>query len=130
MHTSLILAIVAFVSFHQTISADDRVNFTLYYETLCPDCRQFVSTQVWKAYHSILNITNFAVVPYGNARETYDSSSQQYVFTCQHGAQECLGNIIHVGISSINIQLKTKQFQSILVMHAQLLSRCESIYGE
>ncbi|CAF4687154.1 unnamed protein product, partial [Rotaria magnacalcarata] len=31
---------------------NDRVNLTVYYETLCPDCRQFISTQVWNAYQS------------------------------------------------------------------------------
>ena len=76
--------------------ANDKVNFTLYYETLCPDCREFMKTQLHKAYGSILDIMNISLVPYGNAQETYDSSTQLYQFDCQHGAQECLGNLIHV----------------------------------
>jgi interferon gamma-inducible protein 30 len=77
---------------------NDKVNFTLYYETLCPDCRQFMSSQLWPAYQSILDIVNITLVPYGNAHETYQPATQLYTFVCQHGDQECLGNIIHVNI--------------------------------
>jgi len=76
--------------------ANDKVNFSLYYETLCPYCRQFIVAQLSKAYETILDIINITIVPYGNAHETYDSSSQLYKFTCQHGPQECLGNLVHV----------------------------------
>ena len=72
------------------------MDFTLYYETLCPDCRQFMTTELYKAYQSVLDIVNITVVPYGNARETYDSTNQTYQFVCQHGPEECLGNLIHV----------------------------------
>jgi len=73
----------------------DKVNFTLYYESLCPGCRQFTTSQISKAFNTILDIVNISFVPYGNAHETYDASTQLYKFTCQHGAQECLGNLIH-----------------------------------
>jgi len=36
-----------------------------------------------------MNITDIHFVPYGNARENPDGS-----FTCQHGANECKGNMI------------------------------------
>lgn len=48
--------------------AADLVNFTLYYETLCPDCREFVSGQLWKAFNAVGHIMNLTLVPYGNAR--------------------------------------------------------------
>ncbi|CAF2048979.1 unnamed protein product [Rotaria magnacalcarata] len=74
---------------------NDRVNLTVYYETLCPDCRQFISTQVWNAYQSILSIVNISFVPYGNAHEVYRPETKLYEFYCQHGADECYGNLIH-----------------------------------
>ncbi len=77
-------------------AGNDRVNLSIYYETLCPDCRQFISTQVWNAYQSILDIVNITFVPYGNARELYRPETQLYQFYCQHGAEECYGNLIHV----------------------------------
>jgi interferon gamma-inducible protein 30 len=75
---------------------NDKVNFTLYYETLCPDCRQFIKTELYRAYNSVLDIVNITLVPYGNAHETYQPATQDYAFVCQHGADECLGNLIHV----------------------------------
>ncbi|CAF1281144.1 unnamed protein product [Rotaria sordida] len=74
---------------------NDKVNFTLYYETLCPDCRYFMTTQFSKTYQTIPNIINITIVPYGNAHETYDPTTKLYQFVCQHGADECLGNLIH-----------------------------------
>ncbi len=100
MHASIILSAVLIFCIHgslgRAINADDKVNFALYYETLCPDCRNFMTTELTRAYQSVVSITNISIVPYGNARETYDSTTQLYEFTCQHGAAECLGNIIHV----------------------------------
>jgi hypothetical protein len=82
---------------------NDRVNLTIYYETLCPDCQQFITTQVWNAYQSILSIVNISFVPYGNARETYRPETQLYQFYCQHGSDECYGNLIHVNIQKFNM---------------------------
>ncbi|UJR37345.1 hypothetical protein I4U23_030053 [Adineta vaga] len=80
---------------------NDRVNLTIYYETLCPDCRQFISTQVWNAYQSILSIVNISFVPYGNAREVYRPETQLYQFYCQHGSDECYGNLIHTCVINL-----------------------------
>ena len=49
----------------------DLVNLTLYYETLCPDCRGFMTGQVWTAYNSVASIMNLTLVPYGNAKVSY-----------------------------------------------------------
>lgn len=86
-------------SYRTTVNdINDKVNFTLYYESLCPDCRQFMTTQLWKAYQTIPDIVNITLVPYGNAHETYQPSTQLYQFVCQHGPDECYGNLIHVRI--------------------------------
>lgn len=107
---------------------NDRVNFTLYYETLCPDCRQFVSTEVWRAFQSIASIVNFTFVPYGNAREVYRPETQLYQFYCQHGSDECYGNLIHV-----------MKFVTICIFHSrvfrldlcyQSLSKYNSSFGK
>ncbi|CAF0890478.1 unnamed protein product [Rotaria sordida] len=74
---------------------NDRVNFTIYYETLCADCRQFIITQVWFAYQAVADIVNLTFIPYGNAHEVYRPETQLYQFYCQHGVDECYGNLIH-----------------------------------
>ena len=86
---------------NQSESFNDRVNFTIYYETLCADCRQFITTQVWFAYQTVADIMNLTFIPYGNAHEVYRPETQLYQFYCQHGADECYGNLIHVNILSI-----------------------------
>lgn len=76
-------------------SASDLVNLTLYYETLCPDCRAFMTGQLWKAYQEVSSIMNLTVVPYGNAKETWRNETKLWEFYCQHGPDECFGNTIH-----------------------------------
>ena len=46
----------------------DPVELNLYYEVLCPDCKQFISDQVGKAVEQIGDIMNLTLVPYGNAQ--------------------------------------------------------------
>ena len=43
----------------------------------------------WLLLNEIMSVT---LVPYGNAQEKPDG--QKYTFECQHGEQECLGNMI------------------------------------
>ena len=46
----------------------EKVDFALYYETLCPDCQNFIHTQLWPTYKTIGNIMNISLIPYGNAK--------------------------------------------------------------
>ena len=69
------------------------VNVTLYHESLCPDCVNFITTELWKAFTTVPNIFTITMVPYGNAMEKKEPSGL-YQFMCQHGKQECVGNII------------------------------------
>ncbi|XP_030289487.1 gamma-interferon-inducible lysosomal thiol reductase [Sparus aurata] len=71
------------------------VSVTLYYESLCPACRVFISQQLfptWTILHDIMTVT---LVPYGNAKELPSANSP---FTCQHGEPECRGNMIEACI--------------------------------
>ena len=72
------------------------MNLTIYYESLCADCRQFIITQVWNAFEAVLDIVNITLIPYGNANETYRPETKLYQFYCQHGPDECFANLIHV----------------------------------
>ncbi|XP_062452247.1 gamma-interferon-inducible lysosomal thiol reductase [Rhea pennata] len=69
------------------------VQLSLYYESLCPACRAFVTQQLFATWlllpDEVLNIT---LVPYGNAEETKDNGTWR--FQCQHGPEECLGNML------------------------------------
>lgn len=68
------------------------VSFTLYMESLCPDCKYFVVSQLYPTFKSVGSIMNLSIVPYGNANERRVGNKWQ--FTCQHGEEECYGNLI------------------------------------
>ena len=44
-----------------------RVELELYYESLCPDCREFITGQLISTYRKVADIMNITLVPYGNA---------------------------------------------------------------
>ncbi|XP_061594561.1 gamma-interferon-inducible lysosomal thiol reductase-like [Cololabis saira] len=71
------------------------VSITLYYETLCPDCRVFIAQQLFPTWLMLQDIMSVTLVPYGNAKEVPSANSP---FTCQHGEPECRGNMIEACI--------------------------------
>ncbi|XP_046375601.1 gamma-interferon-inducible lysosomal thiol reductase-like [Haliotis rufescens] len=75
------------------------VNFTLYYESLCPDCRDFIKKQLFPAFTAVRSIFNLTLVPYGNAEEKKDGD--KWVFDCQHGEEECAENLLDTCLLNI-----------------------------
>jgi interferon gamma-inducible protein 30 len=51
--------------------------------------------QLWNAFNQISSIMSLNVVPYGNAKETWRNETKLWQFTCQHGPDECYGNLLH-----------------------------------
>ncbi|XP_060744020.1 gamma-interferon-inducible lysosomal thiol reductase-like [Tachysurus vachellii] len=72
--------------------SSDVVNVSLYYESLCPDCQKFMVLQFMPTFIMLSDIMHVDLVPYGNAQEK--QVGDKYEFTCQHGPDECLGNMI------------------------------------
>lgn len=69
------------------------VELSLYYESLCPACRGFLVEQLFTTWLLLPSETmNITLVPYGNAQEKKVGGKWQ--FQCQHGSEECLGNMI------------------------------------
>lgn len=69
-----------------------KVELALYYESLCPDCQDFILNQLYPTYKKVPEIFNLTLVPFGNAYESQEGG--QWKFDCQHGKEECIGNII------------------------------------
>jgi len=63
-------------------------------ESLCPYCQHFILGSLNEAVNTkdIEKIANITMIPFGNAKET--QSGDHYVYTCQHGPDECLGNAV------------------------------------
>ena len=76
---------------------DTPVLVELYYESFCPGCRNFISTMIFPTFDKLRDtgIVKFGLYPYGNAvqKENPDGS---WNITCQHGPEECLGNLLEV----------------------------------
>lgn len=77
----------------------DPIQVGLYYESLCPGCRQFLVEMLFPTWLLLNDIMTVDLVPYGNAAEKPDG--QKFIFECQHGEQECLGNMIETCIMNM-----------------------------
>lgn len=83
-----------FINYAQTQKTIPKI--TIYMESLCPYCIELITTSIKEFYTKVTkpNLAYIELIPYGNAKETYDSSTNKYLFTCQHGDNECYGNLI------------------------------------
>ncbi|GAY32093.1 hypothetical protein CUMW_000550 [Citrus unshiu] len=69
-----------------------KVKLSLYYESLCPYCANFIENQLVKVFNTDLRIiVNLRLVPYGNAQ----IRGPDKTIICQHGQNECYLNTIH-----------------------------------
>lgn len=75
------------------------VEVDVYYEALCPDSRRFFLKQLWPTYSKIGSNIILELIPYGNAHVS--GSPDKWTFTCQHGPEECLGNMIQTCAAEI-----------------------------
>lgn len=111
----------------ENVTAGKVVNVHLFYETKCPDCIEFINgtlAPMWrnKEMKGFLNIT---MNPYGNAMSLpvanvstgykwwHPVTSQgewSYVHLCQHGVDECLGNLIQTCAISLTNQENYMEF--------------------
>lgn len=79
-------------NFTRSLQTADPVQVDLYYESLCPGCRGFLTGMLFPTWIMLADIMTVNLVPYGNAKERPDG--QKYTYECQHGKEECLGNMM------------------------------------
>ena len=75
------------------IRAADLPQIEVFVESLCPDCidfinRSFTDFQNNPDHQQLANVRFF---PFGNGKQSYQDG--KWVFTCQHGTDECVGNL-------------------------------------
>ena len=75
------------------MAAAALVKVQLFAEALCPDCINYTTTQLSALMEAVPEIVELQVFPYGNAKETGPDDDGLYDFACQHGENECLGNL-------------------------------------
>ncbi|CAI0474819.1 unnamed protein product [Linum tenue] len=80
--------------------SDQKVNLSVYYESLCPACAQFIVQNLLTIFNNgLIDIVNLRLIPWGNARFI----GMNNTIICQNGHEEC--------------QLNTVQACSIDILH-------------
>ncbi|XP_015086724.1 gamma-interferon-responsive lysosomal thiol protein [Solanum pennellii] len=94
-HNQISRIIITFVlipllTFQCHVCSQDKVNLSLYYESLCPYCADFIVNQLVKVLQTDLgSIVNLRLVPWGNTQIAPNTS-----WICQHGTDECQLNTV------------------------------------
>merc|ERR1719228_1423521 len=65
----------------------------VYYESLCPYSRDFITQDLFPAYQAVGEFLNVRFIAYGNA-QTSGNEVDGYTIECQHGERECYGNVV------------------------------------
>ncbi|VVD02255.1 unnamed protein product [Leptidea sinapis] len=97
---------------------NDKVSLKVYYECLCPDCRQFDTTQFIRTVLKLGEYLDVKTYPYGNAKTTERDGKTE--FQCQHGPEECYGNKLHAcTLDIIKNQTTALVFNACMMDHSQ-----------
>lgn len=72
----------------------EKVKVDVYYETLCPEVRYFIRTQLYPVWEELNHIMEVHWKPYGKA-QYWDHQPSGVSFSCQNGPEECIGNMVH-----------------------------------
>jgi hypothetical protein len=84
---------------------EDKPLIDIHYESLCPDCAKFTlkSLKRFLKNPDFELMANIRFYPYGNAKEIKENENNTYKIFCQHGPNECYGNMIHGwGLEKLN----------------------------
>ena len=93
-----------------------KVQVEVFYEVLCPDSRHFVLDQVVSAWNSLDAIMDVKFLPFGKATYKKDDQDKNgWQFTCQHGKNECIGNMIHA-CANLHVKDSSKLVKYIACM--------------
>jgi len=85
---ALILASLLISVFSQC----NNVKVDFYSESYWPGCEAYSTDQLQSSLTTIGEIIDFRAFPYGNANEKQNADGT-WSFTCQHGVNECIGNM-------------------------------------
>ncbi|KAL3569776.1 hypothetical protein D5086_029666 [Populus alba] len=85
LFTAFLLFICTALFLIASTSSSQNVTLSLYYETLCPYCADFIVNHLVKVFdRGLISIVNLRLIPWGNAFIQPNGS-----FVCQNGRDEC-----------------------------------------
>jgi len=71
---------------------DEALKVGVYFESLCPDSKAFITTQLHPTFGKLGKYMDVSFFPYGNA-ESVQKHDGSWNFKCQHAILECTGNM-------------------------------------
>jgi len=109
--------------------AGDKITLDVYIEALCPDCHAFVIQQLGPQYELISSFADVRIIPFGNA-EFEANAEGGYTFKCQHGPEECEGNMLLSCVNRYsNSTSQAMDFTVCLMRYPKLPSKCANSAG-
>ena len=96
-----------------------QIQVEVFYESMCPDSKHFVETTLSSLLNDFSSYLSISMVPYGKGNTVQDGS--KYKFTCQHGPDECTGNLYH-NCAVKYIQDQTLQIKFLSCMFSNIFN--------
>nr|XP_022910310.1 GILT-like protein 1 isoform X1 [Onthophagus taurus]XP_022910311.1 GILT-like protein 1 isoform X2 [Onthophagus taurus]XP_022910312.1 GILT-like protein 1 isoform X3 [Onthophagus taurus] len=98
------------------LSSQEPLKVSIFYEALCPDSISFIAQQFAPNYDTLAEKITVDFLPYGLG--SHELINGVYHFQCQHGENECYGNMMQAcGLNETNDQATKAKF-IICVMSA------------
>ncbi|EPS59926.1 hypothetical protein M569_14879, partial [Genlisea aurea] len=73
-----------------SLQTGERVSLSLYYESLCPYCADFIVNKLSKIFQNrLIDVVDLRLIPWGNTHILPNST-----WACQHGADECFLDVV------------------------------------
>ncbi|XP_036325388.1 GILT-like protein 3 [Rhagoletis pomonella] len=109
------------------LTSDQLLKVGVYYETLCPDSREFVRNSLYDAMiiNDWIKYIDLELVPYGKVTSWTDPTTNITTLFCQHGHSECEQNALHACIVEHNdVKDQVKLISCLMNGHAKNLDEC------
>ncbi|XP_075989188.1 GILT-like protein 1 isoform X2 [Anticarsia gemmatalis] len=98
-------------------SDDNKVKIAVYYESLCPDSKAFITQQLAPVWRDFRGVVKVKLVPYG--KSTHDKVNGKWQFNCHHGADECYGNKVQACILKDRSLQDTEKMELVICLMSQ-----------
>lgn len=114
-------ALAVFFVFHAALVAgaglsNNVVDVGVYYESLCPDSIRFIKNGLVPTYNALGSNLDVTLIPYGKASHKLNAESGEWQFSCQHGPEECQGNMAQAcGLHAIQKEEPSDKVQQLSV---------------
>ncbi|GBP31773.1 GILT-like protein 1 [Eumeta japonica] len=84
-----LIAVQPLINVSLIVNMNKELYITIYYESLCPDSKDFVLNQLRPAVRYLHEYIVLRLIPFGKSKSVNGGADG---FVCQHGPKECLGN--------------------------------------